>query len=224
MLTEIALRFQENDIARAEVIKAVDFADDIRASLQEAGRRASWQARVAGLYDLARRVAIRCEDTTLLFHLVERSRARAQLDMISSGVQQVPESARVLEDSLEALRERQEALAKLDESVHTYGVTFVDTELVRKVARVVTDVQFVVSTSGGSNIVSPTLLENAIQEANRSTARLEERITAEATVSPKLKSAVSSMSPNWANCSKSTASRLAWCWSSTSPRGTRSIA
>lgn len=178
LLAETALGLDELDPAKQEIGVALDLADQLRGTLRNPSDRLSWQGRLTGLYDLALMIAFKAEDVALAFNLVERSRARAYLDSMQTGVVAAPDSASELVEGLEALRARRQILGQLHATTRLNGSTFVDLELLRALASAAPGLDLVQKTSSGQQMVSPVRLSAAIRDADQAVTRLEEQIDA----------------------------------------------
>jgi hypothetical protein len=126
---EIALGLEDNAEAVLQVQSALGFADTLRASFRDADSRIAWQGRLAGLYDLAIWIALNAMDPVLALDFVERTRARAYLDLLVTRAKHVPDSAGELVADLNRLGTQRELLQQLFDSVRAAGTTFVDVDL-----------------------------------------------------------------------------------------------
>jgi CHAT domain-containing protein len=173
---EVALNFDDTSEATAEVMQALTLAEKVRGELRDSEGRIFWQGRLTGLYNLAIHVALAGRDPSLVLDLVERTRARAFLDVIRSGTVAIPESAHSLVESQRQMEERRDALRDLAESLQVAGPGFVDVELVRALERVAPEIKVVRRTSSGRQVLSPAAINGALADVNAGIARLEERI------------------------------------------------
>ena len=178
LLAETAIGLDEIDPAKAEVERALGLAEQLRGAFHDPTNRIAWQGRLTALYDLAVYIAMKAGDLALTFDLVERTRARAYLDVMRTGVGATPDSAKELVDSLDALRTRRDTLWQLDKTMRLHGSTFVDMELVGALASQASDLTVVQRLSSGRQVISPSRLAEALTETNEAIARIEERIDA----------------------------------------------
>jgi tetratricopeptide (TPR) repeat protein len=181
LLVEAALGFNEIDAAKAELETTLGLAEDLRGTLHDATDRVSWQGRLGNLDSLALLVALKAEDPVLLFEMVERTRARAYIDVMTSGAGATPASAKDLLDSVDKLRALRRVLAQLDETMRLLGSTFVDVDLLRLLAGMAPNIKVFQKTPSGKQAMSPSRLEQALRETDEAIARLEERIVRERT-------------------------------------------
>jgi CHAT domain-containing protein/tetratricopeptide (TPR) repeat protein len=175
---DIALGLDEVDTAITEIKMAMEGSERTRGSLGASAARIGWEGRLSELSTLAIRIALKAEDPALLFDFVERTRARAYLDVVSSSVAATPDSAREIIEGLQSARARRDVLWQLAESLKRRGPTFVDLELVRALSKVAPQLSVVQRMPTGVQVLSPTQIQSALAAVDAAIANLESRLDA----------------------------------------------
>jgi CHAT domain-containing protein/tetratricopeptide (TPR) repeat protein len=175
---DIAAGLNEVDTAITEIKLALDGADHTRGALGASAARIDWEGRLGELSALAIRIALQAESPALLFDFVERTRARAYLDVVSTSIAATPDSAQEIVEGLQAARARRDVLWQLDESLKQRGPTFVDLELVRALSKVAPQLSVVQRMPTGMQVLSPTRIQSALAAVDAAIAKLETRLDA----------------------------------------------
>jgi tetratricopeptide (TPR) repeat protein len=162
--------------AGREVQVALLLAESVRTQIRGAEPRRIWFTRISALFDLAITVALEQGRVALALTLVERTRARATVDLLATGMRAVPAAAAELVAARDALHERRKMLRQLDEGMQRLGVGFVDVAQLAALQALDPALELTQTSAAGRLMMSPARLDQELSDANGAISRLDDRI------------------------------------------------